>query len=155
MKLLLISITTVVILLGLFLSLLIIFSIPTIPIKYASTISFYDGQTNQIIPNQHFRLSHSSKDSLNLENYDRQTDDSGFLTTELKRIEGSKLSLIMHSGKYYGDKINFSFTIRAPQIEEEVTIYPDPIDRRPDNEQRKQPLTPPRLEIKFGKKKSF
>jgi hypothetical protein len=151
MKLLLISITTIFILL----SLLIVLSIPYIPKKYISTISFHDGQTNQIIPNQYFRLSHSSKDSLSLEGYDLQTDDSGYLTTELKRIEGSKLSLIMHSGKYYGDKINFSFTIRPPQIEEEVAIYPDPIDRRPDNEQRKQPLTPPRLEIKFGKKKFF
>lgn len=151
MKLLLISITTIVVLLGLLLSLLIIFSIPKIPKIYVSTISFYDGQTDRILPNQPFYISYA-EDSWTIETCSEiQTDNTGHVTTEIKKI--SKSWLRIHKG-HYGDT-KFFYRIPADQIVEGVEIKPKVSDERSDTEQRKQPITPPRLEIKVKKKGFF
>jgi hypothetical protein len=145
MKFLLISVASAIILLGL----LFIFGKPP---KYSANIAFYDGKTNQVIPNQKASMSYYDMVGT-IGTRDVQADSNGYADTYIAKINKSNISIRMYSS-YYGDSV-FSFGIEPQQIEEGTTMYLTAKDKRSDKKQRDQPLIPPRMEIKVGKRKLF
>jgi hypothetical protein len=147
MKFLAISVISVIILLGL------LFMLGRSP-KYMANIIFFDGQTNQMIPNQDFYLTHYDRDmgeSLGTKLW--QTDSNGYADIFIVKISKSVVNIEMLSPSPY--KSDFLFRIESRLIEENATISVEAKDLRSDKKKRDTPITPPRLEIKVGKRKFF
>jgi hypothetical protein len=145
MKFLLISLVSTIILFGL------LFVLIT-PAKYSANIAFYDGKTNQVIPNQKASMNYYYMVET-VTTRDIQTDSNGHADAYLLKIDKTNIMIRMYSS-WYGDSV-FSFDVKPQQIEENTIIHLTANYWQPDKKQRDQPLIPPRMEIKVGKRKFF